>query len=106
MAPKRKSILDTITPTDLAILGLAQDQVVTFPGPPSSPEVAQIKAEVESHIPGTQVRAEYGFHRDPSGQMIRATRLSLFPTEEAVQDRFMDGFETYFRGKYGDASPL
>ena len=103
--------IDTISPVDEVVLGLVRNHQVSgyaavLPNiKPSNPLVAEVRSEVERHAPGYVVLSEYGLYATDKG-MQRATRLSMRPTEETVQDAFMDGFEHYFREKYGDASPI
>jgi len=84
--------IDTISPQDEIVLALVRGNVpgVITDLHPRDPVVAEIKAEAESHLPGYNLRVEYGLWNG-----TRGCKLSMFPDEITVQDAFYDGFENY-----------
>jgi hypothetical protein len=90
--------IDTISKADEIALQLVRGYApnVTTDLHPRDPLLAEIRHEVESHMPGWNLRVEYGFFGG-----VRGTRLSMFPDEITVQDAAYDGFAGYFADKYG-----
>jgi hypothetical protein len=100
--------IDTISPQDEIVLALVRGHAprVLTNLHPRDPQLQEIRAEAESHMPGYVMRSEYGIFNGSRGVM-----LSMFPDEITVQDAAYDGFERssvmnrYAGGRYpGDAS--
>lgn len=83
------SILDTITPRDRTVLQLSEGIPVVIVGAkPDHESVESIAREVEEHVTDYRVQREYGQFNNQRG-----TKLSLYPTDNAMQDSFFAGYD-------------
>jgi len=85
------SILDTLTPRDEIVIALVRqhDTVITDLHP-RDPVLAEIREEVESHMPGYEMKSDYGIFEG-----TRGCKLRMLPDEVTVLDAFYDGFQSY-----------